>query len=464
MRRPTVLAGALLALALTGCSGEPRRSSVLLVVVDTLRQDHLGCYGYERDTSPHIDRLAAGAVRYAHAYAAASWTTPSVACLLTSRYPSELGILTEPNRLDDRFVLLSEVLSGEGYATAAVVSHYFLGSQWNFGQGFDSFDESSIRASHPTLPDGTSLGHSGVSSPSVTDSALAFLRQPRDRPFFLFVHYFDPHYDYLEHEGYRFSRPGYEGPVRSGTPYTDLISQLASLDDEDRRHLVDLYDSEVAFTDEHIGRLLDGLEELGLAEDTLVVLTADHGEELLDRGNIGHGHSLYEEQIAVPLIVRYPGGDPRVVEESVGLVDLFPTLLSYLGVPIAHRISGRSFLGTGDDPSAARRPVFSETDWGRSRSVVRRRLKLHLHLPSTQQRLFDLAVDPGERDDLLPRIAAGVPLGDGPDRPTRGDLQELQGRLEGWMETMERLRHEADSVDLTDEEKAQLRALGYLQD
>lgn len=444
MPRPRLVLAAALAAGLSAACAEPPPPNVLVVVVDTLRRDHLGCYGYPRNTSPEIDRFAAGAVRYAHAAAAAPWTTPSIGALLTSRYPSELGITEEPDLLDDRFVLLSEVLSANGYETGAVVAHYFVNAEWNFDQGFDLFDQSNV------------LGHEGISSPGVTDTALAFLRRPRRRPFFLFVHYFDPHYHYREHAGFTFPAPGYDGPIRSGLPYEELLARLGALDAADRARLVDLYDSEIAFTDHHFGRLLDGLDELGLAEDTLVVLTADHGEEILERGWIGHGNSLYEEQIGVPLVVRYPGGAPGVVERSVGLIDVYPTVLAALGIAIDHRISGRSLLDV--ESSASPRPVFAETDWGGVRAVVLGRLKLVRQLPHGPERLFDLAADPGERDDLMPRLAAEA----GAVSPF--EAGELRRRLSGWLAAMEAARgRDGAEVELSEEDRARLRALGYLR-
>lgn len=450
MPRQTAVLGVLVLATLASGCAEPPPPNVVMIVVDTLRSDHLGCYGYHRDTSPNIDRFAAGAVRYANAYAAAPWTTPSVGSLLTSRYPSELGIVAEPNRLDDRFVLLSEALAGEGYATGAVVSHFFLGSEWNFDQGFGAFDESNV------------LGHAGISSPGTTESALRLLRAGKDlQPFFLFVHYFDPHYDYFEHPGHRFSNPEYRGPIRSGARFEELMEQIPSLTEEDRLQLVDLYDSEISFTDAHIGRLLDAVGELGLGDDTVVVLTADHGEELLDRGGIGHGHSLYNEQIAVPLIIRYPGGAPAVVERSVGLIDVYPTLLAHLRVGIDHRISGRSFLGI-ERRGAPARAVFSESEWGAVRGAIAGPLKLLHHLPDGPQRLFDLRTDPGETRDLLPRLAVGWDPATAPGLAPAAHA-ELREQLAAWMQVMERSRRKGTEVDLSEEDRAQLRALGYLR-
>jgi arylsulfatase A-like enzyme len=429
--------GLLMILALTGSTAQCAPANVVLIVVDTLRQDHLGCYGYERPTSPSIDRLAAVATRYENAFSQAPWTTPSIASLLTSQYPSALGITQEPDRLDDRFVLLSEVLSDHGYFTAAVISHYFLKSKWNLDQGFDVYDESSI------------MGHGGVSSAKVTDTAIELIRANKSRPIFLLVHYFDPHYDYLEHEGFVFSGDlDYSGRLSSVTSYDQLRPLIRTLDERDLEYLRALYDSEIAFTDAHIGRLLDELQALGLFDSSIIILTADHGEELRERHTVGHGGTLFNEQINIPLLIKYPGSNrSTAVSSPVGLVDLLPTLLDYLDLPVEHEIAGSSLL------SESARPVFSETSWGGYRSVIRDQLKLIHHIDSRRYQLFDLDQDPGERDDLLARPFA-------PELPM---IDQLREELQGWAEAVKVESLQAEEVSLSDRERMELAALGYLQ-
>lgn len=445
-RRLTALAAPFVVAAL-GCAAveEPKpQPNVVLIVVDTLRVDHLGCYGQSRPTSPRIDALAADGVRYAHAYSQAPWTTPSVASFLTSLYPTEIGITERPDRLADRFVLLSELLRAHGWATGAVVSHYFLGAKWNLGQGFDLYDEHNV------------LGHDGICSAGVSDSALAFIDENRAGPWFLFAHYFDPHYDYIEHPEHPFSDPSYDGPVRSGMAYTELRDMGPRLAAADLAHLGALYDSEIAFTDRHIGRLLDGLAERGLYDDALIILTADHGEELMDRHTIGHGGTLYNELIHVPLIVKYPGreGAGRVVEGNVGLIDLYPTVTEYLQVALEHRVSGRSFLSGGPGSEPSPRLVFSETNWGHWRAVINGRMKLIRRLSNGRRFFFDLASDPGERRDLTTHQAqAGV----------GEDFRYLDERLAAWLAHLERSSAEAEKVEIDENLGRQLEALGYLE-
>jgi arylsulfatase A-like enzyme len=305
------------------------RPSVLLIVVDTLRRDHLGAYGHPRSPSPNLDRLAADSVRYDDAVSQAPWTLPSVGSLLTSRQPGALGLTRFSSALGDDAVLLSELLQRHGYATGAVVSHRFCSSRWGFDQGFDVFDEDNAR------------GHGAVTSPGVSDRALAFLDAHGERPFFLWLHYFDPHFDYLEHEG--FGRPrdaAYEGPIRSGMEFPRLFELRGSLAPRDVDELRRIYESEIAFTDHHIGRVLDRLRESGRLERTVVVLTADHGEEFLEHGGLGHSRTLYQELLAVPLLVRIPGRAPGVVTSRVALLDVLPTVLAALSLPPASGAAG----------------------------------------------------------------------------------------------------------------------------
>jgi arylsulfatase A-like enzyme len=455
-----LLPALLLALLLPACA-RPRSAppNVVLIVVDTLRVDRLSCYGNPRPTTPHLDALAAQGVRYSRAHSQAPWTTPSIAALLTSQYPSVLGIREEPDALADHWELLPEVLKENGYATGAVISHYFLDSKWNFDQGFDSFDESNIR------------GHAEMTSPGVTASALAFVRQHQREPFFLFVHYFDPHYNYLDHPEFPFTAttPPYDGPVHSGMVYTDLEALAPELGPRDRDYLLALYDSEIAFTDRAIGDLLAGLEKLGLTEDTLIVFTADHGEEFLERNTIGHGGTLYEEQIHVPLLVRYPDYRPTsesprqpwpntdwrgsTLETPVALIDLFPTILDYLGVASDVPLAGRSLLGATPNTEPPARVVFSETDWGHYRAALNQGYKLIVRPTTGQRFFFDLSADPQEKHNLAARLAQTNNV---------ANYLALKPALERWLEYLDSAAGKSETLELTEQERQQLRALGYL--
>ena len=359
------LAGVLAAVSCSdgGGGGLDKRPNVLLIVVDTLRKDHLECYGYHRSTSPNIDRLAQAAMRYDNAIAQAPWTTPSLGSLFTSLYPSVIGIVDDLARLDDELILLSEVLQSNGYTTAAAVSHTYCSSRWNFSQGFDFFEEGQI--------------FSQISSPGVTRYALNFLKAHKEESFFLFLHYFDPHDAYLIHPGLEFSSDQrYEGPVR-GRLNAKMLSGLPSeLRPEDIDEIIRHYDSEIAFTDRYVGRVLDRLRLLEIFDDTLIIFTADHGEEFKDHGGLRHAYTLYEEVINVPLIIKYPGHGAGVVKDTVALLDLYPTVLDVVGLSVNHKIEGISLspFRSADREGRPRRPGPPRPwDWTAESAPGRRR-------------------------------------------------------------------------------------------
>ncbi len=418
------------------------RPNILLILVDTLRRDHLGTYGYERDTSPNIDALAKRSIRYERAYSQSSWTIPSTAALLSARYASDLGIRRQHDRLSDEVLLLPEVLKQNGYRTGAVVSHVFISRRWNFDQGYDFFDGGNVK------------GHAAVTSAGVTDAALRFIdRSFGAGPSFLLVHYFDPHADYIEHEGYRFSQEmNYDGPIKSGMIYKYVKSSFRRSHPEDLAYLLALYDSEIAFTDAQIGRLIRHLEERELLDDTIVILTADHGEEFLEHQSFGHALTLYQEQIHVPLLIRWPGAERgRVSSRVVQTIDIFPSILDYLGIPAPPGIAGLAIQAQTQE-----RPAISETFRKpvRLRSIVSGDYKLIWDLDAeagTDHRLYRIDRDPEERVDVLerePQVAARL----------QSELQRRFGRLE-----MKHAPSSSPRVELSDEEKRALEALGYTQ-
>ena len=415
--------------------------NVLLIVVDTLRADRLGFMGHDRDTSPYLDALAADSLVFEHAIAPAPWTTPSMAGLFTGMPPAALGIRHQPIPLPAEIQTISELLQKRGYLTAGIASHFYIGEKYGFHRGFDIWDETAAG------------GHEDISSPWVTGLAGNCLQTlaKEDRPFFLFTHYFDPHYDYLEHGPYVFSG-AYEGPARSRDDnFEDLrfLAKNGRLSEEDLGHLKDLYDSEIAFTDEHVGRLLGRLKQLGLYDSTLIVFVADHGEMFGERHRwIGHTKYLYEELIHVPLIIK-PAGPPsgRRVEATVSTLAVLPTILDQVGseLPIARSLIG---LGAGEEPPV----VFSQTRrWRKEDAVYQGDWKL-LHDGQTYQyQLFNLREDPGETTDQ--------------GRARRQTLIAMRNALEAWQAQVDATAaglKDREAPDLTAEEQERLRALGYI--
>ena len=359
---------------------------IVLIVVDTLRRDHLSCYGYPRETSPQLDRLAADSVQFLRPVSQAPWTTPSIGALMTSQYPMRLGIEDTRSVIHEDEAMLAEVLQAEGYRTHAVISHTFCSEKWGFAQGFETFDESNIRGHHATVGE------------DVSSRAIEFLdEQPAGEPFFLWLHYFDPHFAYKEQSGFEFQQaPPYEGPVRSDMPFSQLRGLRRQLQPKDVAEIHRLYDSEIAYTDRAIGRVLERMRELGLYERSLIIFTGDHGEEFLEHGDIGHTKTVYEEVLAVPLLVKVPGMAASRVERPVALVDVFPTVLELLELEAPVPLVGQSLFEEPAEPAS----IFAQTGKKSKRIALREgRYKYIFDQQSKEGVLYDLETDPEELRD-----------------------------------------------------------------
>jgi arylsulfatase A-like enzyme len=395
-----------------------RPRNVILIGIDTLRYDHTSLLGPDargRSLTPRLARLAARGTVFQSAISQSCWTMPAFASILTGRYPQQHQATALFGRLRNGEVTLAEVLREAGYATGAVVSHLYVDADHGFSQGFSVFNQDHA------------LGPRAVSSAGVTDGALTFLRDHRRGPFFLFLHYFDPHYEYRHHDGWSFST-AYSGWLRDeGVDFDNLEQKRHLLDADDLDYLRNLYDEEIAYTDGEIGRLLDGLEHDGLLDDTAIVVVGDHGEEFMERGWMGHGTTLYDDLIHVPMLMVLPGALTvrKTVPETVETRAIFPTLLGYLGVRYrgTEPPAGLLPLLTAPSESGPRvdsaRAAFSSvwvTDAPLSSGKRVRLLSVRtddwkLILDETRKRsfLYDVRTDPGETRDVAanrPEVAA----------------------------------------------------------
>ncbi len=345
---PFLIALALLACnVLSACNPPPPPApNVLLIVVDTLRADRLGCYGYHRNLTPFVDSLAARGVRFENAYAPSSWTGPSVASLFTSRYPSEHGVTSFLSVLRGPLVTLAEVLQANGFATAAVTANPFVNLRRGFAQGFDAFEALPRTGKNPdTAP--------AAPASAVNRLALEWLDSPaagESSRFFLYLQYMEPHSPHVPPAALL-------EEILAGEPQPDIrrantnVAPGVEVPPDIVRDLRNLYDVDVAWFDRQLRDFFTDLDRRGFLDDTLVVLTADHGEGLADHGHIGHGISLFNEEIRVPLIVVPPGGrEPAVVAEPVSLVDIAPTVSELANLRVPGNFRGHSLrhhLGDG---------------------------------------------------------------------------------------------------------------------
>ncbi len=395
-RRVRGWAPAAIAFAAVACSGE--RPNLLLISVDTLRPDHLAAYGYERDTAPALEWLARDGVLWENAYSTAPATVASHASLFTGRFPYQHGALNYSTPLPEPEHTLAEELAGVGYRTFAVATSIRFHRGSGFAQGFEVYE------TFHELP-------KNARSRAATDRVLELAAAAAGRPFFAFVHYFGPHAPYWPPGPFR--RRWYRGPppeLPGGPgPYVHMHREPGRVvPDEVLRYLVALYDGEILFLDGELARLFAGLEDLGLAHDTLVVVVSDHGEEFKEHDGLAHARTLYEEALRIPLIMRWPGGLPagRRVERPAQLVDVVPTVLELLGQPAPAGLPGRSLAAdleapdpTGDDRILGQR---GSGQWSLAASLPEGRFKLLVE-PGQPPQLYDLGRDPAERTDLAAR-------------------------------------------------------------
>jgi arylsulfatase A-like enzyme len=394
--------------------------NVVLIVVDTLRADHLTPYGYRRATSPAIAAdLAAPGVVVEQAFSQAPWTVPSVASFLTGRYPGE--ILSGPMAayaIPDGAATLAERLAALGYRTASFSGNFILRDANGFGRGF------ATRYTPPAVVESNFLH-----ADSVNARALPWLATHQGRPFFLYVHYMDPHDPYLSPDlvdGRSPFYPDYDGPLRGDSVHPLYMGHLTMTDPErDLAQLAALYDSEVAYADRAVGELIGSLRP-EVVRNTLFAFTADHGEELYDHGGFKHGHTLYQEMIHVPLILRWDGHLPagRRQAGTVELIDLVPTVMAAAGGEPDPALPGRDLLPAlaGTAPLAPRAafaqhlasgPLRAAAVYGGEKLILFNRAEPfapadeHIayhwrHDLGRMKRveLYDLAADPGERHDL----------------------------------------------------------------
>lgn len=407
--------------------------NLMLIVLDTTRADHLGAYGYERQTSPVLDSLAKEHWLFRYAVSAAPWTPPSVATLFTGLYPVAHGVMP-PNsrelareashRLHEQHLTIAELLQQHGYQTSGITPNPWTKEEFGYHQGFERYQFLNREVAGRISKEGVA---------EIDRMAKV------NRPFFLYLHYLDPHDPYTPPEKYdRFS-----GPV--------------SYREHDPRTLkfVNAYDGEILYMDAAIGSLLEHLKKRGLYDNTHIVIVGDHGEQFKERGHLGHGFQLHNEEIHVPLIVKAPGGG-RTIDYTVSTVDVFPTLVELAGVPMPAFVQGGSLLN--DKAARGRIGVLSEIQ-----RIYRQKALVTLDGKK-------LIIDYGKPDDATAETTAGVfdrhrdyreraPLDD------RDELKQLFADFEELFTGLSRERRTPDegaTTPISEETLDQLKSLGYL--
>ena len=390
---------------------EPRRPNILIYLIDTLRADHLGAYGYELDTSPRIDAFAAEGVLFENARAQTSWTRTAIVSLFTGLLPQVHGVNRREDALAPSVETLAERLSEHGYRTAGIVTNGNASENFGLHQGFDEYIQLWERNEHWSFHQ---------LSDRVNQRAFRWFdareenirRDPaNDRPFLLYVHTTDPHGPYTPPEPFysRFAA-GVDKEVGHVRNVYEISSGRKPAPPGTAEDWIRLYDGEIAFNDHHFGLLLDDLKARGLYDSTLIVLTSDHGEEFFEHGDWEHGKSLYDEQLLIPLIIKPPADwavpPGQRIAAPAHQTDLLPTLLDALAIPPGNELDGRSLLPLLEGMPEDRSPpsiAYLELGEYHQESVTEHGFKLIRDLHKVRQgdrgQLFDLNNDPGEQID-----------------------------------------------------------------
>lgn len=427
-------------------SRDAPRFNLVLISIDTLRADHVGAYGYPLATTPHIDGLAKDGLRSSQCVAHAPTTLASHASLLTSLLPQHHGAsIPRESRLSEQAVTLAEVLTEHGYRTASFNGGIQLDAAYGLDRGFEVYESARSHDAHaPALTGPEDRLRDGV------ERAIHWLDETPE-PFFLFLHSYEIHHPYTPDPEYlQLFDAGYEGDLPDHIS-VELLERInadpAPLPPEDLAHIVHAYDAELRSADEAIGQLIAYLQERSLYDDTLIVVTSDHGEEFGEHGEVGwHAHSLYDELLLVPLIIKFPGSRlAGVVEDGQARgIDVAPTALAALGIEAPASYTGRDLAAARD--AHATGAVSMHDIPGNVPLWTLRTEKWKLKRVGREV-LFDLAADPGERRDVF---------GQHPE-------QALQLRRLGETLLGERTRPEDIPAELNTRTQQQLRELGYIE-
>jgi arylsulfatase A-like enzyme len=452
---------------------------VVVFLLDTLRRDRLDAYGFERETAPTLRRLAAEGVLFEDAIAQGAWTKVSVPSILTSTYPTSNGIYEMNHRMAASGVTLAEAFRDAGYATWATSSVQFTGRSANLHQGVEVLHESS------SIPDEID----GKTARTFVDRFLPWLESHKDVPFFALVHAMDPHSDYEPKRPYdalwaapdakkkhaewtEKVKPFIESNFMKnmGLPLRGELEKAGIDPQEFVKIELDWYDGSIRGADVELGRVLEKLEELEIADDTLVVFLSDHGEEFLDHGGHFHEENVYGELVNVPLAVRWPGVLPsgRVVDETVQLLDVAPTILDLAGLSVPERMQGQSLrplLAASGEERWRHRPAISE--WRRRTDQLETRIVDAFSIIEGEWKLVRNVERPDDVSEFELYHHESDPLDQKNVASENPEIVErLRQQLEAWHKWALENKLPSDgeaASEMTSEELQRLRSLGYVQ-
>lgn len=440
--------------------------NVLLIVVDTMRADHIPAWGYTSGSTPNLDAFAADAVRFDQAFSNASWTRPSFASIMTGRMPSSHTVMGKGSRLPEEVTTMAEAMSARGFVTAGFMTNFNVEGRYNFGQGFDEYhfleprfvlgadaDSSRLlilqvarifREKINGWLDVVAPGDDKQDAETVNRELFAWLeRAPSDRPWMLMAGYMDPHDPYFVHP-------------YSGSGYSRAVHQNPRPEEAPR--LRQLYDGEITYWDQHFGALVAELQRRGLYDDMTIIVTSDHGEEFCDHGGFWHGDTLYDEQLRVPLFVKLPRNERggTVLRHWVQSIDIMPTLLRQQGLEVPEGVQGGDLFTGTDRVYAEESHAQNVIEAVRVRNGMTERKLITANegnprgLPTTE--LFHVDDDPREQHDHAAEASSAEEV---------AALRTVMAERRGWAAQGQAEGVEVPEGEISDEEKARLCRLGY---
>jgi len=432
----------LLILAATSFCKRDTQPNIIFIIIDTLRADHTHMGNGERKETPGLKKLFENdSAFFGTSWSNAPWTLPSISSMITSKYPSEIGVVKRNSKIDEKFLTIAEELKKKGYSTHGVISHIFLKKKYGLAQGFDTYVE---------IIDSSDKNLLTITSPEVTSEALKIIEKNSGEPFFMFLHYFDPHYRYIDHD----SGSDYKGaflPGKSDSAKAELIKNNRFTGD-DLKYFRDCYRSEIRFTDSYVKKVIDELKVRKLYDNTLIVIVSDHGEEFGERGTLGHGQSLFNEQTQVPFILKLPKKSRnKLINKGIfSNIDISPTILDAAGIKIPGSFSGRSILKS----SKRSETVFMEVNESKydtlynQCAIVHNGWKLIKDLETGKFELYDLSKDEKEKSN---QRSSNIKM-----------FFKLHKILKRYMKMIEENRYISGKATLTKDEQKKLETLGYI--
>ncbi|MEN8222657.1 MAG: sulfatase [Acidobacteriota bacterium] len=436
----SIISAILIITAFFFCSRN-KQPDIVFIIIDTLRADHTHMGDGEAKETPELKKMFENdSAFFGTAWSNAPWTLPSISSMITSKYPTEIGVVKRNSKIDEKFLTIAEELKKNGYSTHGVISHIFLKKKYGLAQGFDTYIEKIDSSDNNLL---------AITSPGVTAEAIKIINGDRKKPLFMFLHYFDPHYRYIDHD----SVSNYKGPFlpeENDAKKAEIIKNNRFSGD-DLEYFRECYRSEIRFTDLYVEKVINELKSKGLYDNTLIVIVSDHGEEFGERGTLGHGQSLFNEQTKVPFILKLPGNSRnKVIKRKVfSNIDISPTLLDAAGIKIPDSFSGRSIFNVKGPETVFMEVNESKYDTLYNQcAIVHDGWKLIKNFEDGKFELYDLRIDESEKNDQY--------------TSNKKMFFSMHKILKRYIKMIETNKHVSQKTNLTEEEQKKLETLGYI--